>query len=126
MGRGIFFLFLPHQRWVENLDFSLGSSLQIRANTEPPSREENQRQTEKNKPLKPQRAGEGRRKYRGEEHTLYVFIRLFDETRARGKATHVLKPRLPPCPYPLTQKKKSNVAPSFPGVPAAWVEQAYP
>ena len=85
-----------------------------------------QRQTEKNKPLKPQRAGEGRRKYRGEEHTLYVFIRLFDETRASGKATHVLKPRLPPCPCPLTQKKKSNVAPSFPGVPAAWVEQAYP
>lgn len=30
--------------------------------------------TEKNKSLKPQRAGEGRRKYRGEEHALYVFI----------------------------------------------------
>ena len=40
---------------------------------------------------KPQRVGEGRRKYRGEEHALYVFCCLFHQTKTLH--AQVEKPR---------------------------------
>lgn len=110
-GQDIFFLFLPHHRgdtagWVEYLDFPLvhpfkseqTQSLYLGRKAKDRRKKINHQAT---------KSREGRRKYRGEEHALYVFCCLFHQTKTlRTQVEKVSKPRL--CPAPTLDSKEAK------------------